>query len=161
MPDTTLAVNGISVLVEYPERLTAPLRRASSGTWIQQDSGTWNWFHFAPATLVVDRGTNVELSKIRLNGSLEHARLERLHLRAGGSLVWRIDEGVWGLTTGGFYLAYPTGTSFRYLPEAEREPIERLGHASYCLSARVSFTESPGRIRFDYASFNYFIPDAD
>ncbi len=68
MARSAYSVHGISVLVEYPHLLTAPLRRASHETWLQQERGTFNWFHFTTATPTQENGADVLLNGFGLNG---------------------------------------------------------------------------------------------
>ena len=155
MARSAYSVHGISVLVEYPHLLTAPLRRASHETWLQQERGTFNWFHFTTATPTQENGADVLLNGFGLNGVLDGAQLDQIHLRHGGSLVWHKDDDVWALQSGLFVLDYPTGTTFQYASEDERANFEAPGRQGYCLSARVTFTTAPSRIKFSHATFEY------
>jgi len=161
MPITEFAINGVGVLVEWPERLARPLRRATSGTSIRQNEGSGNWFHFAPATPIngffPDRNYQLWLDFIKLRASLDNARIERVHLRNGQRLVWSLEDATrLPIASASVRETFPADDQ-RFMRVIDEHDVHNLaGFRGFALSVYVSFLGNPGEVVFESAHFGYF-----
>lgn len=154
---TDIYLNGASVLIEYEDRI-ARVQRAGWGTVVEQATGTWNWFHYAPTTPV---------NGILAGGTMQHAlawadtradlsgtRITDLHIRQGDRLVFDLnDESRLPIASATADIRLPSqrGTfgagafSDTHLP----------GYGGFVLCLKVEFTGGHNRIVFRDAGFGF------
>ncbi|WP_299851646.1 DUF6623 family protein [uncultured Roseovarius sp.] len=140
MSDTfRLWTHGVAVQVEYEDFFrNVRIRRAGFGTDIQQNGGTWNWFHLAiPSASTLDDDTADHYHAYLRGYVNNYAVVEEVnvHESQGGNASPRIYH------AGGLNWTGRTLNENFNLPDA-------ICSGPLCMSVRVRFDDSRGRVRF-------------
>lgn len=176
MADSYYWLHGAAVLIEFPDRLAEPPRRAGWGTVVRQDEGTHNWFHFAPTTPTSDADGTLYIRSIQVRLEQEGTRVEDVHVRTGQRLFYdlRYHDNPSRLPFGGATVVehfpgreipalHGAPASGRYLTFEDiglARPwgaLARLdiGSGGLVLALRIAFTDPPGRVIFRNTGFKY------
>ncbi|THB75466.1 MAG: hypothetical protein D3926_20055 [Desulfobacteraceae bacterium] len=92
-------VHGVNTIVEYPDHAET-IRHAGWGTLIEQREdppNRYNWFHLPIPTPTIIQGEDNRLDWLALKVWMnENARLDRIHVRMGGSRIISVRPGIVG-----------------------------------------------------------------
>jgi hypothetical protein len=148
MQEIGYGTNGITTILQDPERAKVLIRATNVGTVVEQDNGTHNWFH-VPLTTPTDMATivgnnnitvfTIRLDSVHLSARVnENARISRLHIRDGTSLIFDRD------------VRYIDRNIEEYLslPEAQRPRV----YSGLAMSLFVEFLSGSPRGRFEIRS---------
>ncbi len=114
MGEYRFATHGVATVVEYPQSAKLIQHRGDLGTVVEQEAGTYGWFHIPLTTPNQMDGDEVELKSFWLDVNLnENAKMTRIDLRYGQECIYRLEDlSVMGLLFGqGISLPEPVKVS--------------------------------------------------